>query len=47
MSDSLQYGKLDKERVLLLNKTRSEYQLDILRYISFTWNEKSYIQMEL
>ena len=30
MSDSLKYGKLVEENVILLSKTRSEYQLDTL-----------------
>jgi len=45
MSDSLKYGKKVKVNVILLNRTSSEYQLDIFRYISFTRNEKRYIQM--
>ena len=46
MNDSSKYDKLVKENVILLSKTRSEYQLVTLRYISFTWNER-FIQVEL
>jgi len=47
MNDSSKYDKLVEENVILLSKTRSEYQLATLRYISFTWNEQRYIQVEL
>ena len=46
MNDSSKYGRLVKENVILLSKTRFEYQLDTLRYISFTWNEQRYIPAE-